>query len=182
MTTKAKVSFLCLTCGRTGQYFPNQKWCTVCNGRLIRSDRCMVCKQDRADIDRGICVYCADIVQPLVLFLAERKLSEGGYAPVAFEDMHRLREVIQALLEAKWGCDSDGDLPVDFMVVDRNLHQSSLYSPLPYPHNIETADQALAALHVALGNVKRANDDLAWVTDVLRPIFSKFAELCKNGM
>ncbi len=151
---KPEVSFLCTKCDEHGQYFPNQKWCPLCQGRLIRTDRCLICGQDRADPDTGKCGYCVKILEFLVPLLETRsEVEDGGWPQVNPEDVTILRQVILAVIMAKWGRDSDGDLPIETKVVDRTRYRPITQSPLLYEHRAETMKQLFGILDLALLNV-----------------------------
>lgn len=54
-------------------------------------------------------------------FLAERVEGDGdNWAPVSNEDQEKLYEIFKDVIALKWGTDADGDLPINFSIVDRN--------------------------------------------------------------
>ena len=67
--------------------------------------------------------------------------SGGGWAPVTKEDKEQLNEVLYALLEAKFGRDADGDLPVQFNIVDRNKFEPNHFFNIPYSYDIADRKQ-----------------------------------------
>ncbi len=70
-------------------------------------------------------------------FIAEKRESDGGYAPVIERDMELLEEIIEGLVEAKFERDPDGDLPVEWNLINRHTHLRMHYRPLRYDHKIE---------------------------------------------
>lgn len=70
-------------------------------------------------------------------FLEVRRKSTGGWAEVTDEDMAQLSGVIEALIEAKFETDPDGDLPVEFGLTNRNTEMRSHFVSVPYEHKGE---------------------------------------------
>lgn len=154
---KPKVSFLCTECRTQGRYFPNQKWCpeSDCQGRLIRTDRCLICGQERADPETARCSYCTGILEYLVPLLKERSEPEDSDWPeVTPEDLTLLNRVIHSVIRAKWGTDSDGDLPVETAVVDRTRFQWYSGRPLPYSQQAQTMQEFITILQIAASNAR----------------------------
>ena len=85
-------------------------------------------------------------------FLKERRLSEGGWASVLDEDKGLLTELLSEWIRLKFQRDPDGDLPVQFKLIDRNIYLSSVYRLVPYEHKnpSEALKAALANLRIAL--------------------------------
>lgn len=97
-------------------------------------------------------------------FLATRSESEGGYAPVSSQDERNLHEILNALIAAKFEEDPDGDLPINFVLVNRTREQSFHYRPLPRtPHNDDDMDLKAVTnlLRQTSSNVEIANRDHA---------------------
>lgn len=88
-------------------------------------------------------------------FLEKRVESDGrGWAPVSKEDFRTLADIIGKLIEAKWGRDADGDLPVEFDLVNRTTHNRLHYRPMPYywvSGNQDTLQEAIRMANVNLG-------------------------------
>lgn len=92
-------------------------------------------------------------------FLAERRVSDGGWAPVTERDLEQLCAIIDRIIRAKWGKDSDGDLPVEWWLIDRTRFQRMHYAPVPYGD--EAKDElALERLNLVLMNANIANREL----------------------
>lgn len=66
-------------------------------------------------------------------FLAEKRVSTGGWAPCSDADLAELSDLIDRLITAKFGPDPDGDYPVRFQLVNRLTHESLRFDPVPYP-------------------------------------------------
>lgn len=69
-------------------------------------------------------------------FLAVRRESDGGYAPVTEMDLEQLDTIIYKLIGMKWAIDPDGDLPIDFKIIDRTRFEPLHYEPVPYQHKM----------------------------------------------
>ena len=68
-------------------------------------------------------------------FLKERCESENnGFAPVSKEDFVAFNEIIDALIEAKWAPDPDGDYPIQTRTVNRHTRQYLQYQAVTYRH------------------------------------------------
>ena len=75
-------------------------------------------------------------------FLKTRKTSDGGYADVADDEMSQLVDIVRDVLELKYERDPDGDMPVEFQLVDRTRYQAPLFMPVrrtdkPYKNESE---------------------------------------------
>lgn len=67
------------------------------------------------------------------VFLAERvPSSNDGFAPVGDDDLELLYDIISDLIDLKWQGDADGDAPVEFKLVDRNVYQPSSFAQVTY--------------------------------------------------
>lgn len=64
-------------------------------------------------------------------FLSDRVEGDGdGWSPVSEEDEGQLHEFFKEIIALKWGTDADGDLPINFAIVDRNTGTlSDFYVP-----------------------------------------------------
>jgi hypothetical protein len=65
-------------------------------------------------------------------FLEDHRESDGGYAKVTTEDIRELHEIVQWLIELKCDTDPDGDLPIEFEIVNRRTHERMHYGQVPY--------------------------------------------------
>lgn len=65
-------------------------------------------------------------------FLEDHRESDGGYAKITPEDIQELHEIVRELIELKCDKDPDGDLPIEFEIVNRRTHESMQYAPVPY--------------------------------------------------
>jgi hypothetical protein len=89
-------------------------------------------------------------------FLAERRVSDGGYAPATEDDINLLYQVVDSLLLEKWQEDLDGDLPVDIKIVNRHTHERMYYRPVPYLHKCKTQRDFLDHINTVMGNLSSA--------------------------
>jgi hypothetical protein len=65
-------------------------------------------------------------------FLSERRASDGGWAKVTDADVRDLEGIVRALIEAKCEEDLDGDIPLQFVLVNRLKTEALHFRPLPY--------------------------------------------------
>ncbi len=98
-------------------------------------------------------------------FLAERRHSSGGYAEVRIKDMTDLDKIIHELIELKFERDPDGDLPVEFKLVDRTRFEPMHFAVVPYLGIARcdslTLDQKQDILDTHMMNLSIAHDRLS---------------------
>lgn len=104
------------------------------------------------------------LLTKLSAFLAERKQSGDGWAPVAPEEVEALYEIVEELITLKYGKDADGDLPVRVKLVDRTRYDPDHFFAIPNSMRFKTSDEYLDALDLAAGNAKMAVDKLDILT------------------
>jgi len=59
--------------------------------------------------------------------------SNGGWAPVDKKDLEALYFILVGLIVRHWGMDADGDVPLEFAVIDRTKEYDPGFEPMPYP-------------------------------------------------
>jgi hypothetical protein len=75
------------------------------------------------------------ISERIAAFLANGQTpSQGGFAAVAEDELEQLHGIIHALIGAKYEVDPDGDLPVEFSLVDRTRFERPMQVAIPYTH------------------------------------------------
>lgn len=120
-----------------------------------------------------------EVVKLITDWAIDQKVSKGGYAPVELQEIHDLNYIILKLLELKYERDPDGDLPVDFELVDRTRHYNPFFNSfgqLEYPSNArnnegiydtakleEGLDTRLMILNIAMNEVKMISRYIATV-------------------
>ena len=110
-------------------------------------------------------------------FLAERRVSDGGWAPVTESDSYQLNAIIERLVRMKWTADPDGDRPIEWRIIDRTQFGRLQYAPVPYEHDAD-GELGLERLNIVLLNANIANREL----DVtLRILQNKLREKTKTG-
>lgn len=77
------------------------------------------------------------LLEKLYRFLAERRESDGGWAVPTEQDMERLDSLIRKIIAEKFEKDSDGDLPVRFVLTDLTRFEYFHYHPVPRDHDYE---------------------------------------------
>jgi len=90
-------------------------------------------------------------------FLAEKRKSDGGYAPVTEQDWSQLNEIIDTLVMLKWSPDPDGDWPIDWKLIDRTQYEPMHYHPVPYDHKTVAKLERLSTVAM---NATIATDEL----------------------
>lgn len=95
-------------------------------------------------------------------------LRKGPWPPVEREDLHQLAEIINELIKLKWECDDDGDLPIQFDLLDRNKYQVSHYFKVPKWFDLETKEEMWPSLYAANTNVAIAQEELDRVVKVMQ--------------
>jgi len=105
-------------------------------------------------------------------FLASGQNSDphGGWSPVSNDEMSELQNIIYALIRLKWAEDNDGDLPIEFKLINRNVSHRLNYIPMPYTHHdditIQEVNEALQIasinLSVAFNEMERTNNLVSW--------------------
>lgn len=88
----------------------------------------------------------ARVAKAIGRFLATRSRSDGGFAPVGKDDIQDLYRVMEAIFEAKYERDPDGDLPINIVLVDRTQYEPVHHMLIPYRHLIERGEGDVAAL------------------------------------
>lgn len=94
----------------------------------------------------------------LKAFCSVKRESDGGFAEVGNEDVNDLYDLIHTILEAKFEADPDGDLPINFKIIDRTKFEPLFYYPVPYRHKIKDSDKEAQEelLKTLLGNLSMA--------------------------
>jgi hypothetical protein len=100
-------------------------------------------------------------------FLAESRKSDGGWAPVTERDLGQLYIIVEKIIGMKWGQDPDGDLPIEWKIIDRTRFERLHYFPVPYEHKAKD-ELALEHLSTVVTNANIANDELSTTLRVLQ--------------
>lgn len=106
--------------------------------------------------------------QKIDKFLSEKRLSHGGYSEVTKDDMVQLRNIIDDLLEIKWQRDPDGDLPVEFTVMDKTTYRIPDYWPIRHYRSDNTDKELFESLRIAGYNLSLAHGDLEVILSMIR--------------
>lgn len=92
-----------------------------------------------------------------------RRESDGGWAPVGEGEVEALESIIWGFIRARWGPDPDGDLPIEFIVVNRTTHQRLPFRPVRYASHVrqqryEELERSVDAAHCreAIANLRSA--------------------------
>lgn len=100
-------------------------------------------------------------------FLTDRRMSDGGWAPVTERDLEQLYTIMMRIIEMKWGPDPDGDRPINWKIIDRTRFWPMHYVPVPYEHKAKD-DLALEHLFAVATNANIANEELSTALRVLQ--------------
>jgi len=113
-------------------------------------------------------------------FLAQKRKSKGGWAEVQPTDVPQLCGIIDALIEAKFDKDPDGDLPIEFTVVDRTRFEPMHFAPTPYLGLAQcgdlTPDQVQDIFDLHMMNLTIAHDRLNVAHNIIRHERTKTTE------
>ncbi len=75
------------------------------------------------------------IIEMVEDFLETRVLSkDGNFAPVSDDDVDCLINIFHEIVGTKWERDTDGDWPIDVIVIDRTKYEYMHYRPVAYRH------------------------------------------------
>jgi hypothetical protein len=77
------------------------------------------------------------LLKKLTAFLAERRKSDGGWAVPTKQDMQQLDSLLYQIIEEKFQRDSDGDLPVRFVLTDLTRYEYFHFRPVLRDHDYE---------------------------------------------
>jgi hypothetical protein len=99
-------------------------------------------------------------------FLYEKRFSDGSWAEVKPEDISVLHKIIQSLLELKFQRDADGDLPIEWALVDRTREYNPFlfYCSMRYPHKLKTLGEYINLLRDAEKNMAIAQAEITKTT------------------
>lgn len=84
----------------------------------------------------------------------------GGWAPVAEGDVEKLAKIVSTIIGLKYKTDADGDVPVEFHLIDRTKFQRPHYFLIPYTHRAKTSAEYEPALANAITNMTIAANAL----------------------
>ena len=101
-------------------------------------------------------------------FLAERRKSDGGWAPVTERDLGQLYIIVEKIIGMKWGQDPDGDLPIEWKIIDRTRFERLHYFPVPYEHKMKSDSELADRLSTVMTNADLATHELAMSLRVLQ--------------
>lgn len=84
----------------------------------------------------------------------------GGWAPVAEGAIDELSGILKDVIACKYQTDADGDVPVEFHLIDRTRFQRPHYFLIPYTHRAKTSAEYETALANAITNMTIAANAL----------------------
>lgn len=107
-------------------------------------------------------------------FLKEPRTSNGGWVEVTAKDMTKLEKVCTQLREAKCSRDPDGDIPIEFDLVNRCTHERRHWFQTQYLHKLKD-DELPQEIKLRMVNLKMAMESLesAMRDDSIRTEFKK---------
>ena len=101
-----------------------------------------------------------ELVRLIQAFLSERRHSDDcGWATVEQQDLNQLECILYALIEAKWDADTDGDYPIEYVLVDRTKYVRDNFFSIPYVHEAN-AESRLKIVQDCMRNVLIAQGQL----------------------
>lgn len=100
------------------------------------------------------------------------KSDGGGYAPFTTEDQATLVELLRKIREVKFEVDSDGDLPLEFKIINRTKSEPMHFFVLPYLHQ-QDRKGIIEYLTLANTNMQIAADIVRHATHAMQEEFSE---------
>ncbi|KKN96814.1 hypothetical protein LCGC14_0164580 [marine sediment metagenome] len=100
----------------------------------------------------------AKVAKALNKLLAERRISDGGYAPATEQDIDQIHVLFCTIIEAKWGSDPDGDLPVEYKLINRHTEERLHYYPIPYGHRLKDFEAMRNRVSLLMANLDMAQE------------------------
>jgi hypothetical protein len=101
------------------------------------------------------------LVAHIKAFIKDRRPCVGhGWAPVEPGDVAELCGFIREIVEGKWDKDCDGDLPVNFRVIDRTRYEPMHFFEVPYAETCNTTEERQRRMDNLIANVQLAVRDL----------------------
>jgi hypothetical protein len=87
-------------------------------------------------------------------FLKERRESKGGgWAAIEPEDIDQLHEILARLVLLRCAEDADGDLPIEWNLIDRRRYEPMHFDAVPYSHGIENRQRSAEAFEAHYSKV-----------------------------
>ncbi len=113
-----------------------------------------------------------NLTKMLEAFLKKKSESQNGcFAKVGENDLQDLCKIISRILELKYEKDADGDIPVDFRLVDRTRFERLHYIPVPYEHQAKNDKEhmdILSTLNLNLLIASQGIDRHIRILDMIR--------------
>jgi hypothetical protein len=110
-----------------------------------------------------------EIFERLRKFFEVKKESTGGWAPVENDEVATLADIFNDIIHNKYEMDPDGDVPINFRLIDRTKYEPMHYYPLRYSHHAKTleelvdiAEEAEYNLSIAFDKVKNSFRSIKW--------------------
>jgi hypothetical protein len=82
----------------------------------------------------------------------------GGWATVRPEEVEELHAIMAAIVALKYQGDADGDLPINWVLIDRTRFEPLHFAPVPYHHKATTAEEREEVFDATLFNLQIASD------------------------
>ena len=101
-------------------------------------------------------------------FLSERRHSAGGWAEVQLQDVKDLCAILSELIKRKFEADPDGDLPIEYTIVDRTRFDRMRFEPVPYHHKAQNLEEKQTILDAHMYNLNVAHIAVTCIHNVLR--------------
>ena len=119
-------------------------------------------------------------------FLTKKVKCKGtGWAPVTEEEMLQLVDILDRLVASKYQKDTDGDLPIEFVLIDRNTCGRMDFRTMPYPPKAKEADYTAQDIYLeALRfEIAQYNLDLAtgYLREAIQPVNKMVRDFTQNA-
>jgi hypothetical protein len=88
------------------------------------------------------------------------RMSTGGWAEITEDDVDELWYLVDGLIHLKCDSDPDGDVPIDFLLVDRTKNERMCFRPVPYGNDEDTEEERFHIIEKNWFNAHHAIDKL----------------------
>lgn len=116
-----------------------------------------------------------DLDDLITTFLLERRehdrdefMLRSAWPRIEDKDLYQLAEIIECLIKLKFATDDEGDLPVEFNLINRKKFQRQHWFKQTYWHRADTVEELFQPLFDANTNVAIAQDELDRIVSYMR--------------
>lgn len=93
-------------------------------------------------------------------WLDQERQSTGGWAEITDDDISELWHIIDELIHLKCQKDPDGDVPIEFTLVDRTKYERMHFHAVPYDREVGTEQERFDVVRGHWANASIATNRL----------------------